>query len=203
MKHELEPVAIPRHVRDFVGRVDQALPQIAIQAAGTRRLPSEQIRVRVVDQHQQLGAQCGKHAPRRVQVFLQIGPRRNIFQMPHHESSRQLQPALVQFAAQLFRIRRQISDWSQLGPLVTGRAHFIQVALPRRLLRIAGKPHAPRVGSSADFYVHGAYLLGSAGHSVSASGHRGVICRRFSGDRGQNPFAIASTVSTEYRQKQS
>ena len=94
MKHHLQAEPLPDQVHHVMDPVDQVLPGLVVQSAGSGGLARPEIGIGVVDQNEVLGAQIGQGLPRAQDLLLQTRPGGIVFQVSHGEGARSPQTAL-------------------------------------------------------------------------------------------------------------
>ena len=125
------------------GRVDEALPGVAVQLGRLYQFARQQVGVHAVDQHEKAGAQLHQQLTRAQHLPLQFRPFGRDFQALHGERPRHLEAAAVQLAAQGRQIGGQITVWPQFDPLITGFGGLVQKTMPRGLPGIIREPDTP------------------------------------------------------------
>ena len=143
---DLDAVFLIDDLAQLVGRADERLPCVGVEL---RRLHIGAGVVVAIAGHRhkhQMASTQSVGQLRHAAGLVQRGrPARGVVQAAHpvDRTARHFESALRQLVAEALWIGRQVAVRPELDPLVTGRHHLVEKALPRRLGRIVGEPHTP------------------------------------------------------------
>jgi hypothetical protein len=148
------PVGGLHHPR---GRLAEPRPLGVVEGGGDPVGAGRLLGVQLVDDHQELAAEAAEEDAELVQLRRRRAPGVRILEVELHEPAGEAEAARGELALEHVRVGRQVAERPELRPPVPGLDDLVEEARPRRLARVVGEPHAPRVRGAPELQRRGSH----------------------------------------------